>query len=190
MTKSVFLILVLSFALLTACRQDMHDQPRFEPLEHNTFFANQRASRPLVEGTVARGFLREDDHFYRGQVDGGLVTTFPFEITAEVLRRGQERYNIFCTPCHDKSGTGHGMIVERGFRPPPSFHIDRLRELPVGHMYDVITNGLGAMYSYAERISPKDRWAIVAYLRTLQLSHNLTVEDIPEAAHQELLGQE
>ena len=183
---SIILTPIFFVALTTACRQDMHDQPRFEPLEKNAFFVDQRASRPLVAGTVARGQLRIDEHFYEGKVNGELVNTFPFPITREVLERGRERYNIFCTPCHDQSGSGHGMIVERGFRPPPSLHIDRLRAMPVGHFYDVITNGLGAMYSYAERIHPKDRWAIVAYIKTLQLSQNMNVNELPEAARQQL----
>jgi hypothetical protein len=165
----------------------MHDQPRYEPLEQSGFFANGMASRPSVEGTVARGQLRIDSHLYEGRVNGELVDTFPFAISAEVLARGQERYNIYCSPCHDHLGYGQGMIVRRGLRPPPSFHIDRLRQLPVGHYYDVITNGLGAMYSYSERLRPEDRWAIVAYVRTLQLSQNIAIDDVPEPSHQKLL---
>ncbi len=163
----------------TACRQDMHDQPKLEPLEKNTFFADQRASRPLVEGTVARGQLRIDEHLYTGKVNGELVTTLPFAATKEVLERGRERYNIFCSPCHDRIGSGNGMIVQRGFRKPPSFHLDRLREMPVGHYFDVMTNGFGTMYSYSDRITPKDRWAIAAYIRVLQLSQNAALSDVP-----------
>lgn len=171
-------MILLVFAT-TACRQDMHDQPKLEPLERNTFFADQRASRPLVAGTVARGQLRVDEHFYTGKVNGQLVTTLPFAATQEVLERGRERYNIFCSPCHDLVGAGNGMIVQRGFRRPPSFHLDRLREMPVGHFYDVITNGFGAMYSYADRITPRDRWTIAAYIRVLQLSQNAALSDVP-----------
>jgi len=174
----------------TACRQDMHDQPRYEPLEATTFFKDGRASRPLVEGTVARGQLRIDDHFYRGMIDTALATTFPFPVTKDVLERGQERYNIFCAPCHDRVGTGKGMIVQRGFRHPPSFHLDRLRRAPVGHFFDVITNGFGAMYSYAGRIPPGDRWAIIAYIRALQLSQNATIDEVPAGQRQKLLRAE
>ncbi len=174
----------------TSCRQDMHDQPRFEPLEQNSFFADNRASRPLVAGTVARGHLRIDKHLFQGRQDGEFVSTFPFPITREILERGRERYNIFCTPCHDQTGNGNGMIVQRGFRAPPSFHLDRLRQAPVGHFFDVITNGLGAMYDYKERIRPRDRWAIVAYVRALQFSQNANIGDVPEAIRQKLSGNQ
>jgi len=172
---------------ITACRQDMHDQPRFEPLEKNSFYADGRASRPVIAGTVARGQLNIDDHFYAGKINGELVTTFPFAITKEVLSRGRERYNIFCTPCHGALGYGNGMIVQRGFRPPPSFHIQRLREAPVGHFFDVMTNGLGAMYDYRDKVAPADRWAITAYIRALQLSQNAAIEDVPEEMRQKLI---
>lgn len=176
--------------LSVACRQDMHDQPRFEPLERNTFFADNRASRPLIAGTVARGHLRLDAHLYEGKVDGELARTFPFPITKDVLARGRERFDIFCSPCHDKTGGGNGMIVQRGFRPPPSFHVERLQKAPVGHFFDVITNGFGAMYDYRERIKPKDRWAIVAYIRALQLSRSLTFDELPEALKSEFRENE
>jgi hypothetical protein len=180
------IIVILCF-LGAACRQDMHDQPRYEPLERNTFFEDGRSARPFVEGTVARGQLHLDDHFYTGKVNGELVTTLPFAVTPEVLARGQERYNIFCSPCHDQVGNGRGMIVQRGFRQPPSFHIDRLRQAPVGHFFDVMTNGFGTMYSYADRVAPKERWAIIAYIRALQLSQNATLEDVPAAERSKLL---
>ena len=185
-----FNVVFIALALVTACRQDMHDQPRYDPLEASTFFEDGRSSRPIVEGTVARGQLRIDEHFYAGKVDGELVNTFPFPITQEIMERGQERYNIFCSPCHDRTGYGRGMIVQRGFRQPTSFHIDRLREAPVGYFFDVITNGFGAMYSYSDRIAPRDRWAIIAYVRALQLSQNATLEDIPEEARQQLIKTE
>jgi len=178
--KMTILFALALLALTSSCRQDMHDQPRFEPLEYNAFFQDGRASRPTLEGTVARGHLRIDEHLYQRTENGELVNTFPFPITEKILQRGRQRYDIFCTPCHDQSGTGHGMIVERGFRPPPSFHIERLQQSPVGHFYDVITNGLGAMYDYKERIKPEDRWAIVAYIRVLQLSRSLTIDELPE----------
>jgi len=182
------LLLLFVLALLPACRQDMHDQPHHEPLEVNHFFADGSASRPLVKGTIARGKLKTDTHLYYGKVDGKLVDTFPFPITEEVLKRGRERYNIYCSPCHDELGYGNGMIVQRGFRQPPSYHIDRLREAPVGHIFDVITNGLGAMYDYSDRIKPEDRWAIVAYVKTLQLSQDMKIEALPKDK-QQLLGK-
>ncbi|RMF65917.1 MAG: cytochrome c [Calditrichaeota bacterium] len=190
LTAWAILSWLLIAVVFSACRQDMHDQPRYEPLEASSFFEDGLSARALVPGTVPRGELRNDDHLYRGRVDGELATTFPFPITEQVLRRGRERYNIYCSPCHDYLGYGHGMIVQRGFRPPPSFHIDRLRNVPVGHIFDVITNGLGAMYSYADRISPRDRWAIVAYVRTLQFSQNATIEDVPAEEQERLLESE
>lgn len=171
-----------------ACRQDMHDQPRYKPLGGSAFFEDGRASRPLVEGTVPRGYARTDEHFYTGKVNGRLVETFPFPITRRVLERGRERYDIFCAPCHGRDGYGEGMIVQRGFRQPPSFHTDRLRRAPVGHFFDVITNGFGTMYSYASRIPPEDRWAIIAYIRALQLSQHATLEDVPPAERRRLIG--
>lgn len=170
----------------TACRQDMHDQPRYEPLEASAFFKDGRASRPLIEGTVARGQLFIDEHLYKGKINGQDATSFPFAITPDKLERGRERYNIYCSPCHDKIGNGHGMIVQRGFRQPPSFHTERLREAPVGYFYDVITNGFGTMYSYADRVKPHDRWAIIAYLRALQLSQNATIADVPSEMQERL----
>jgi hypothetical protein len=136
---------------------------------------------------VARGFLDEDEHLYAGRVNGQLATTFPFEITADVLERGRERYNIFCTPCHDYTGSGQGMAVRRGFRsPPPSFHSDRLREAPDGHFFDVISNGFGAMNDYSVQVKPRDRWAIVAYVRVLQFSQNAPLQELPAQDRQEL----
>lgn len=191
-SRSFFKIILVAMALLfiTACRQDMHDQPRFEPLEKSTFFPNGMSSRPLVHGTVARGQLRINEHLYTGKVNGQLATTFPFPITKDVLKRGQQRYNIYCSPCHSASGYGNGMIVLRGFRQPPSFHIERLRDAPVGYFFDVITNGFATMYDYAARIQPKDRWAIVAYIRALQLSQNATLQDVPQAERQKLIMEE
>ncbi|MFQ5637762.1 MAG: c-type cytochrome [bacterium] len=185
----IVIVSVILSILLAGCRQDMHDQPRYEPLETNGFFLNNMASRPRVPGTVARGHLNLDEHFHTGKVDGEWVRTFPFPVTEDVLKRGRQRYDIFCAPCHDKSGTGRGMIVQRGFRAPPSFHIGRLRHEPVGHFFDVISNGFGAMYDYADRVAPKDRWAIVAYIRVLQLSRNAGIEDVPEEFRQQLLNE-
>jgi len=169
-----------------ACRQDMHDQPKGEPLEASAFFADGRSARPLVEGVIARGQLRLDPHLYEGKVGGQLATTFPFEIDAPALERGRERYMIFCTPCHDAAGLGEGMIVQRGMKRPPSFHIERLREAPVGYFFDVMTHGFGAMYDYSDRISVEDRWKIAAYVRALQLSQNARLEDAPPAERAQL----
>jgi hypothetical protein len=164
----------------------MHVQPRYDPLAPSTFFDDGRSARPVVPGTVARGHLRIDDHLYTGKVNGALVDTFPFPVTRQVLERGRERYNIYCSPCHDYLGTGHGMIVQRGFQPPPSYHNDRLRKAPLGHFFDVITNGFGAMHSYADRVSPEDRWAIIAFIRALQLSQHASLEDVPERERAQL----
>ena len=164
---------------LGACRQDMFDQPRTRPLRRSEFFGDGRSARPPVAGSVARGQLHDDPHLYTGRVNGALVTTFPFPVSREVLERGHERYNIFCAPCHDRVGNGNGMVVRRGFRAPPSFHIDRLRAAPAGHYFDVITNGFGAMPDYAAQIPAHDRWAIIAYIRALQLSQRAAPADVP-----------
>ena len=183
--------LVLLLLYTTAgCRQDMHDQPKYEALEASTFFPDGRASRPLVPGTVARGQLREDTHLYEGKVAGKPAETFPFPIDLKTLERGQQRYNIYCSPCHDRVGNGDGMVVRRGFRRPPSYHIERLRQSPPGYLYDVITNGFGAMQDYAAQIPVRDRWAIVAYVRALQLSQNARLNDVPESERQNLRGGE
>ena len=180
--------LTVTFALLvlTGCRQDMQDQPKYIPLRPTDFFDDQRSARPLPEYTVARGHLNADAEFYTGKQDGKPTNRFPFPITREVLARGRERYNIYCSPCHDLLGTGNGMVVRRGFRKPPSYHIDRLRQVPDGYIYDVITNGLGAMADYAGQIPPRERWAIVAYVRALQLSQNATEADVPPDKRSEL----
>lgn len=179
---------VSALALLgaTGCRQDMHDQPKYQRLEESAFFEDGRASRPLVPGAVARGELRADPHLYEGRVGAGPAETFPFPVTPEVLRRGRERYEIFCSVCHGLTGDGEGMIVRRGFRRPPSYHAERLRAAPVGHFFDVITNGFGAMPDHATQIPVRDRWAIVAYVRALQLSRNATLADVPAAEREQL----
>jgi hypothetical protein len=175
------------FLLLLGCQQQMADQPRYEPLQKSEFFDDQRASRPLVEGTVARGQLHDDERLYTGKSNGKPVETFPLQINRQFLLRGQERYDIFCSPCHDRIGSGQGMIVRRGFRPPPSYHIDRLRTAPVGHFFDVATQGFGAMPGYAEQIPARDRWAIVAYIRVLQLSQNAKLSELPERDRRAIL---
>jgi mono/diheme cytochrome c family protein len=166
---------------LSSCRRDMHDQPKYIPLRESTFFADSRSARPLVEGTVARGHLNDDDLLYTGKVNGQDATVFPRRVDAAMMTRGHERFNIYCSPCHGRTGQGDGMVVLRGYRRPPSFHRDRLRTAPVGHFFDVITNGFGAMPDYAAQIRAEDRWAIIAYVRALQLSEHATMADVPAA---------
>jgi mono/diheme cytochrome c family protein len=164
---------------LAGCRQDMHDAPSYDPLQQSAFFANGAASRTLVANTVARGQLRADEHLYTGKVNGQTATEFPMPVTDEVMARGQERFNVYCSPCHGRTGVGDGMIVRRGFRAPPSYHQPRLRDAPVGYFFDVMTNGFGAMQDYSAQVTVPDRWAIAAYIRALQLSRNATVADVP-----------
>jgi mono/diheme cytochrome c family protein len=170
-------------ALLSAgCRQDMHDQPKFKPYAKNDFFADRRSARPLVDGTIARGHLRDDAVLYTGKAAGKPVDAFPMAVTAAVMARGQERFDIFCSPCHGRTGAGDGMIVRRGYRKPPTFHLDRLRQAAPGYTFDVITNGFGAMPDYAQQIPVRDRWAIVAYITALQRSQNAAVGTVPAEA--------
>ena len=199
-----FVNFLVFLTLLAGCNhQDMYDQPRYEPLEPSEFFRDGLSARQPVEGAVPRGGLREDNPYYRGQEGGQLVSQIPeavyqstyerhvprftrpyaeiepAELRLALLRRGQERFEIHCSACHSRTGDGKGMIVLRGFRQPPSYHIDRLRQAPAGHFYDVIQHGFGAMPSYANRIDIDDRWAIVAYIRALQLSQHAQWEDVP-----------
>ena len=178
MSHKILLSLTLSL-VLSGCRQDMHDQPRYKPLAGTEFFGDGRSARPVVEGTVARGQLRIDSTRYTGKLEGQEVDVFPFPITREDLARGQQRFNIYCSPCHSRIGDGNGMVVRRGFRQAASYHTERLIKAPVGHFFDVITNGFGAMPSYASRVEPDDRWRIAAYIRVLQLSENATINDVP-----------
>ena len=173
------MVLLALVALAAACRQDMHDAPRYDPLERSAFFADGQASRSLVPNTVARGQLREDRHLYEGVVDGRPAETFPMPVTEAVVARGQERFNVFCAPCHGRTGEGNGMIVQRGFRQPPSYHEERLRNAPVGYFFDVMTHGFGAMQDYASQLPVADRWAVAAYMRALQLSQRAAVADVP-----------
>jgi len=175
--------------LLSGCRLDMHVQPKYLPYEPTDFFGDGRSERQPVPGTVARGHLRLDELMFTGRENGVVVDKFPFPITQADLDRGRERYNVYCTPCHDYTGSGRGMIVQRGFPQPPSYHIQRLRDAPAGHFYEVITNGFGAMYSYAARVEPADRWRIAAYIRVLQLSRNAKIDDVPESQRQALTQQ-
>lgn len=168
------------------CRQDMHDNPRLDPLEASDFFADGMASRQLPAGTVARGQLRDDSHLYEGRDQAGeLVTTLPMPADRELLYRGAQRYEIYCAPCHDSTGGGRGMIVRRGFKQPPSLYEPRLVEMPIGHFYDVMTQGFGLMSSYAKQIPVEDRWAIAAYIRVLQARHGVVLADLPEALRDE-----
>lgn len=171
-------LLVLASLSALGCRQDMHDQPKLKPYAHSDFFADERASRQLVAGTVARGQLREDARVFTGKQDGKFAADTPFPITLEMLQHGQERFAIFCTPCHGQTGRGDGIVVRRGYRKPTSFHDDRLRGEPVGYYFDVMTNGFGAMPDYAAQVSVHDRWAIAAYVKTLQLSQHADVEQL------------
>jgi len=177
--RNISLLGLLVVLLLAGCRQDMHDQPRFKPLAMSDFYSDQRSARTPVEGTVARGQLHEDPYFYTGKIGNSPGDYMPFPVTEDVLARGRERFNIYCTPCHSRLGDGNGIIVQRGFRRPPSYHTERLRKAPLGYFFDVMTNGFGAMPDYASQIPPHDRWAIVAYIRALQLSQNATLADVP-----------
>ena len=172
--------MLAALLLLAGCREDMQNQPRVNPLRISDFYGDSRTARPLVEGTIARGQLRNDTYFYTGLVGKEPGNEMPFPATREVLERGRQRFNIFCAPCHSELGDGNGMVVQRGYRRPPSYHIDRLRNAPLGHFYDVIANGFGAMPDYAAQVPPYDRWAIVAYIRALQLSQNAPASLVPE----------
>jgi hypothetical protein len=170
---------LLAILALAGCRQDMHDQPRFKPLAESDFYPDLRSARPPVEGTVARGQLHEDTYLYTGKIGNNPGDYMPFPVTEDVLARGRERFNIYCAPCHSRLGDGNGMIVQRGFRAPPSYHTERLRKAPLGYFFDVMSNGFGAMPEYASQIPVPDRWDIVAYIRALQLSQGAAMSDVP-----------
>ena len=174
---------------VSACRQDMHDAPSYSPLEESAFFADGRSQRMPVADTVARGTLHADTHFYEGKIDGMLAGSFPIAVDAAVMQRGRERFNVFCSPCHGRTGKGDGIVVQRGLRAPSSFHVDRVREMPPGYFFDVITNGFGAMQDYASQVPAADRWAIIAYIRALQTSQNATIDDVPADMRAELGGR-
>jgi hypothetical protein len=180
------LLVMAALAGLTGCRQQMAEQPSYSPLEASEFFEDGRSARLPVEGTVARGQLRADEHFYTGKIGGEAAALYPFEITREVLQRGRQRYDIYCAPCHATSGRGNGIIVRRGFRPTPSFLDPALVARPAGHYVDVMTSGFGAMPSYAAQVPPSDRWAIAAYIQALQLSQNVDIDELPEERQTEL----
>jgi hypothetical protein len=175
-------------AFLSGCRQDMHNQPKFVPQRGTTFFADGRSSRPQVENTVGRSQLREDAYFYTGMVNGAEGATLPYPVTLDVLKRGQERYNIYCSACHSRVGNGVGMIVQRGYARAGNFHSARLQAAPLGHFFSVISNGYGAMPDYSAQLTPADRWAVVAYIKALQLSQNATEAEVPSSEHVQPLG--
>jgi mono/diheme cytochrome c family protein len=175
---------------LAACRQDMHDQPKYQPFEYSPFFDDHRASRPIPPGTVARGHLEADTALYKGMVGSALVEEFPSPVTREVMERGHERFDIYCSPCHDRVGSGHGMIVQRGFKQPPALTDQRLRDIPVGYLFQTVSNGFGTMPGYAAQIPARDRWAIVAYVRALQLSQHAVIDDVPPEERADLEKQQ
>ncbi|HMD49962.1 MAG TPA: cytochrome c [Bryobacteraceae bacterium] len=176
---SALLLAATALLLLAGCRADMQNQPYKRPLAESDFYADHRSARPLVEGTVARGDLRADSYFYTGKIGKDDGNYMPFPVTAEVMARGQQRFNIYCSPCHGEAGDGNGMIVQRGLKRPPSYHNERLRKAPIGYFFDVMTNGFGVMLDYSQQVSPQDRWAIAAYIRALQLSQGATQADVP-----------
>ena len=169
-----------------ACRQDMHDGPRYKPLQASEIFPDNQSARPIIEGTVPRGFLKDDDVFYTGMLAGAPVEKIPMPITADVVVRGRERFNIYCSPCHGVAGDGDGMIVKRGYKQPTSYHDPRLRNEKAGYFFDVMTRGFGQMPDYAAQVSPKDRWAIVASIRALQLSQHASVGDLTKVERERL----
>jgi hypothetical protein len=175
------IIALLIVGISFGCHQDMYNQPKYKPLAPSTFFANGESARPLPEGTIARGHMIDDSLLYTGKMHWQPVDLFPFPVTEAVVKRGQERFNIFCSPCHGRLANGEGMIVKRGFPHPPSFLTDSMRATPAGFYFDVITNGFGRMYSYAPSVPVKDRWAIIAYIRALQLSQRVKVAELTES---------
>jgi mono/diheme cytochrome c family protein len=178
-TGWAFLLSLTAFLLLTGCGNDMTDQPRHEPFEGSTFFDDGMSARPLVPGTVARGQARLDSHLYTGKREGKFAATFPVPVTRETLGRGKELFTVYCSVCHDRVGNGRGMVVQRGFPAPHSFHEPHMLGGPAGYYFDVITNGKDPMPSYASRIRPRDRWAVVAYIRALQFSQRAVLKDLP-----------
>ena len=177
---------LLMFAV--GCRQDMQNQPRMFPQRGTTMFADGRSVRPQVEHTVARGQLYESDYFYTGLVNGKEQDMMPFPVTMQVMERGQERFNVYCTPCHSRVGNGAGMIVQRGYKPAGNFHDPKRLSEPLSHYFYVMTNGFGAMPDYKAQVAPEDRWAIAAYIRALQLSQNAKLSDVPAGVQVESLS--
>ena len=175
---ATYILLGAALLTLAGCREDMQNQPYYRPLRESDFYADKRSARPLVAGTVSREHLDADIYFHTGKIGTNDGDFMPFPATAEVLQHGQQRFNIYCSPCHGEAGDGNGMVVQRGYKHPPSYHIDRLRKAPIGYFFDVMTNGFGAMPDYAEQVPVHDRWAIAAYIRALQLSQNASPSDV------------
>ncbi len=188
--KTLRVWLPLAALVSAACSPNMREQPRYNPLTASPLFQDGRAARPPVDATVARGQLRDNEPFYTGKQNGVPIDKIPFPVTRRVLERGHERFDIYCSPCHGRTGDGQGMVVQRGFQTPPSYHVERLQEAPDGHFFDVMTNGFGVMASYASRVGPADRWAITAYIRALQLSQAATIDDVPAGERDKLLKNE
>ncbi|TPW16565.1 MAG: hypothetical protein FD129_716 [bacterium] len=178
---ALFGFCLLALVSLTACHRDMRNQPKYRGFRASTFFADGRSIRPAVPGTIPVGYLKSDTLFYTGKIAGKPADMFPFTVDRAVLERGRDRFNIYCSPCHDFTGSGNGMIVQRGHKVPPSFHIQRLREAPAGYFFDVITNGFGNMFDYSYQLRPEDRWAVVAWVRTLQMAGRSSLSDVPPA---------
>lgn len=186
-SRSALLVALAAAAVLVACNQKMGEQPAYRPFQTSDFFVDGSSARPIPADTVARGHLQDDTLLFTGKDASGQDSTdFPFPVTRDVLERGRDRYSIYCVPCHGPAGDGDGLVVQRGFNPPPSYHTDRLRQAPVGHFFDVVTNGFGAMPSYATQIPATDRWAIIAYIRALQLSQHATPDQLPAEGRNQL----
>ncbi|HTX53177.1 MAG TPA: cytochrome c [Candidatus Baltobacteraceae bacterium] len=177
---TVCLLVGLAILVMSGCRQDMAETGRIKPLEPSPVFDDHRSARPLVPGTVARDQLWADEAVYTGRTNNAPVTALPVPLTLALVKEGRERFEIFCAPCHGRTGYGDGMVVQRGFRPPPSYHTDRLRQVPIGHFFAVMTYGYGNMPDYAAQVTPEERWAIAAYIRALQLSQDAKVATLPE----------
>jgi mono/diheme cytochrome c family protein len=186
MNKPGIWAVLVALSFCTACRQDMQDQPKYKPLGENRFFPDGRNSRPVPANTIAIDELNVDDPNHTGVQNGAFIDTIPATINVQLLNRGRDRYDIFCSPCHGRLGDGNGMVAQRGVRAPANFHTDRLRSVPPGYMFQVITNGYGGMGDYGDQVPVDDRWAIVAYIRALQYSHNATINDVPADARAQL----
>jgi cbb3-type cytochrome c oxidase subunit III len=188
--RRVVVVALATVAVLAACNQKMGEQPAYRPLQTSDFFSDGTSARPIPADTVARGHLQDDALLFTGKdANGQDSTQFPFPVTRDVLERGRDRYSIYCVPCHGPTGDGNGVVVQRGFNSPPSYHTDRLRQAPVGHFFDVVTNGFGAMPSYASQIPVSDRWAIIGYIRALQLSQYAPLSDVPPDGQAVLASQ-
>ncbi len=186
--RSSIAILAPLLLLMTGCRQDMQDQPKYKPLGANRFFADGRDARPIPAGTIARDELNDTDAFHTGAANGAFLDTIPLKVDSKLLHRGQQRFDIYCSPCHGRTGDGNGMVAQRGVKIPANFHTDRLRQVPPGYLYQVIENGYGAMGDYGDQVPVNDRWAIVAYVRALQLSRDASLNDVPPDHRAQLSG--